>query len=61
MTELKRKNIINSIMDKLEDHQYSEWENGFLEDIMKQLQAGKDLSVKQIDKLTDIIGFDYLK
>jgi trehalose-6-phosphate synthase len=61
MTEHKRRNIINSIMNKLEDHQYSEWENGFLEDIIKQLQSGKDLSVKQLDKLTDIIGYDYLK
>jgi hypothetical protein len=63
MTEHKRKNIINAIQDHLEDKgdKVNEWEQGFLEDISKQLSEGRDLSTKQMDKLTDIIGYGYLK
>jgi hypothetical protein len=63
MTANKRKNIINAIQDCLEEQAYklSEWESSFLEDISKKLSEDKDLTTRQYDKLTDIIGFDFLK
>lgn len=62
-SENKRIKIMNSIFDTLEDRSslLSEWEAGFLEDMQKKLAHGFDLTQKQFDKLTDIIGFDYLK
>lgn len=62
-SENKKIKIMNSIFDTLEDRSSSlnEWEAGFLEDMQKKLAHGFDLTQKQFDKLTDIIGFDYLK
>jgi hypothetical protein len=62
MTENKRKNLINGIEDYLEDFGYTlnDWEHGFLENISMKLFKGNELTRKQYDKLTDIIGFDWL-
>ena len=62
MTENKRKNLINGIEDYMEEFGYklNEWEQGFLEDISVKLSKGYELSQKQYDKVTDIIGFKWL-
>jgi hypothetical protein len=59
----KRINLINAIEEYLEDFGYklNEWEAGFLEDIQKRLKNKIDLTQKQYNKLTDIIGFNFLK
>ena len=62
MTENKRKNLINGIEDYMDDFGYrlNEWEQEFLEDISVKLAKGYELSQKQYDKVTDIIGFKWL-
>lgn len=66
-SEQRRTNIINAIHDCLEDGcSYSgkllnEKEEGFLEDMSKDLSEGKDISVRQYDWLTDLIGFGFLQ
>jgi len=62
MTKNKRLKIINEIQKTLEENSLnlSEWEVGFLEDIQERLIQELDLSTKQYNKLTDIIGFKFL-
>ena len=62
-SESKRIKLINAIEDYLEDHgsELREKDHGFLEDIqINWLQQGRDISQKQYDWVTDLIGFDWL-
>lgn len=58
ITSNRRLNLIDAITNYTEEKgdELSEWETGFLDSILMQLMDAKDLTHKQYDKLTDIIG-----
>jgi len=60
LTPNRRITLVNAIQEKFESGDYiSEWEQGFLEDVEKRIQNGKNLSSKQYIKLIDLIS-DYI-
>jgi hypothetical protein len=66
-SQQRRTNLINAIQDCLEEgctdsgKDLNEKEAGFLEDMSKDLSCGKNITTRQYDWLTDLVGFDFLQ